>query len=149
MPSYPSKKFTPRQLNALVDDALHGHYVPLGQGMQFEKALFHLAKNPSPSQEEIERVRDMTKYNWRAAAKNKDSDLAPVEFTATHVSEDGTLAALIREGVYLVDGALPMSDIEARLKHIDFQPLERERKFNVTRGMLRAAFEFKHPALAH
>lgn len=149
MPSYPSKKFTPRQLNALVDDALHGRYVPLGQGMQFEKALFALSKNPAPTQEEIEAVRDMTKYNWRAAAKKQSEDLAPVEFTATHVSDDGTLAALIREGVYLVDGALPLSDIEARLKHIDFQPLNEERKFHVTRGMLRAAFEFKHPALAH
>jgi hypothetical protein len=149
MPSYPTKRFTPRQLNALVDDALHGHFVPLGQGLQFEKALFHLANNPSPSQEEIEQVRDMTKYNWRAAAKKQDSNLAPVEFAATHVTQDGTLAALIREGVFLMDGALPLSDIEARLKGIEFEELAEERKFFVTRGMLSAAFEFKHPALAH
>ena len=147
MPSYPTKKFTPKQLNGLVDDAVRGHYVPLGQAFQFEKALYTLANNPDRTPEDIAHVRDMTKYNWRAAmTRTKESPL--VEFSATHVTNMGTPAALIREGVYLVEGALPISDIEARHRGITFTPVA-DRTFHVTQGVIQAALAFQHPALAH
>jgi hypothetical protein len=149
MPAFATKKFTPKQLNGLVDDALRGHFVPLGQSMPFEKALFALSKNPAPSQEEVERVRDMTKYDWRKARELRKEKPSPlVEFTATHMTSTGAKAAEIRDGVYLIENSLPISDIEARHKGIRFTPVE-DCKFYVTQGQIQAAFAFKHPALAH
>jgi len=149
MPSFPTKKFTPKQLNGLVDDALRGHFVPLGQSMPFEKALFALSKNSTPSEAEVTEVRDMTKYNWRQAQEKRKEKPSPlVEMTATHMTDRGTKAAQIRDGVYLLEGSLPISDIEARHKGIHFTPVE-NCKFYVTQGQIQAAFAFKHPALAH
>jgi hypothetical protein len=149
LPTY-AKKFTPRQLNALVDDAIKGIFIPLGQPLLFEKALHELARNKNRTEDDIARVRDMTHYNWQAAAKRKpDPALEPRLIKATHVTEGGILAAHIREGVYLIDGKLPVSDIEAQVKGIKFKPVNHDHTFTVTSGVLAATLGFQHPALEH
>jgi hypothetical protein len=154
LPTY-KRKFTPRQLNALVDDAIRGVFVPMGQGKEFEKALWTLARNPQRTDEDIAAVRDMTKYNWRAAeTKAKQvsvDDQADRQLRATHITQDGKLAANIREGVYLIEGQLPLSNIDARIRGIEFRELAEDERpiFHITEGMLQMALAYQHPALAH